>query len=292
VTDDGLAAEVELLAAENRRLKRKAAVAGRTSYRRTALGLALLGLLAAAGAVAFPGSRTVLAALAGIGLFGAVLTRLVTPERTVSAAASERVYDAYAASATDATADLGLAGAPVYVPVESVGPGFAPVRLYVPRHDDAALPPVESLAAPFVVGEDPDARGVTYAPVGAALVAELRDAALEPVPTDPGELGDYLASALVDAFELAGDARASLDAEGTALVVAVTDPAYGPLSRFDHPVVSLLATGVAAARGVPVRAAVAADGDEWVVDLSWAERRADGPADRAHDGANAAARSP
>lgn len=275
MSDDGLAAEVELLAAENRRLKRASAAAGRTSYRRTAVGFALLGLVAAAGAVAFPASRTVLAALAGIGLFGAVLAFFVTPDRTVSAAAAERVFDAYTASVADVTADLDLGGTPVYLPAQSTRAGFAAVRLYVPYRDDAAVPPGDVLADPFVVGDDPGSRGVTFTPVGAALLAELRDAALEPVPTDPGELGEYLASALVDAFELAGDARTSLDLEGATLTVAVTDPAYGPLSRFDHPVVSLLAVGVAAGRGGPVRAAVTDGGDDWIVELSWAEALSD-----------------
>jgi hypothetical protein len=270
VTDDALAAEVELLAAENRRLKREAVAGRRSEYRRTALWLAAVGLLAAVGAAAFPASRTVLTALAGVGLFGAVLTYFLTPERFVSAATSERVYAAYAASAAEVVADLGLAGAPTYVRTEGAN-DFAPVRLYVPRRSGAPVPPASALELPFVVGEDDAARGVTFTPVGAALYAELRDAALEPIPTDPAALGEYLASALVDAFELAGDARATADTGAGRLVVAVTDSAYGPVDRFDHPVVSLLAAGVATAVGTPVEATtVRGDADDWLVTLEWA----------------------
>lgn len=275
MADDGLAAEVELLAAENRRLKREAAARRQSHYRKTALRLGALGLLAGAGAAAFPESRTVLAALAGIGLFGAVLSYLVVPERFVSARTSERVYAAYAASAGEMTADLGLGGDPVYAPAKT--DGFADVRLYVPTRNGAALPATAALEDPFVVADEPDARGVTFTPVGAPLLAELREVALEPIPTEPAALGEYLAGALVDAFELAGDAHASADAGGESLTVAVVESAYGPVDRFDHPVVSLLATSVAAVLDVPVRVAVErpTDREEWLVTLNWASETAE-----------------
>ena len=73
-TTADLAAQVELLAEENRRLRAEYARARQTTYRRTALGLFAVGALAVLGGVAFPHSSDVLFALGGTGLFAGVLT--------------------------------------------------------------------------------------------------------------------------------------------------------------------------------------------------------------------------
>ena len=78
---EALLARIETLEGDVERLETDLAAARRTSYRRTAAGMDALGGVALAGAAAFPGVRTVLVALAGTGLFGALLTHYLTPER-------------------------------------------------------------------------------------------------------------------------------------------------------------------------------------------------------------------
>lgn len=91
-------ARAELLAEENRRLRAEYARTQQTRYRRTAYGLAALGVLAVLGGLLFPNARGVLFALGGTGLFGGLLTLYLTPGQFVAADVGERVYAAMAAN--------------------------------------------------------------------------------------------------------------------------------------------------------------------------------------------------
>src|SRR5699024_5189946 len=103
-----LAAQIDVLREENQRLREEYARARRTQYRRTALALAAVGLLATLGGVALPDSRTVLFALGGTGLFAAALTRYLTPEQFISASVGEGIYGSLAATEAALVAELGL----------------------------------------------------------------------------------------------------------------------------------------------------------------------------------------
>lgn len=120
-----LAAQAELLAEENRRLRAEYVRARQTTHRKTALGLFAIGALAVLGAVAFPGSRTVLFALGATGLFAGVLTYYLTPEEFVAAETGERVYAACAATGTELVGELGLADDRIYAPVRTGNGGVA-----------------------------------------------------------------------------------------------------------------------------------------------------------------------
>lgn len=307
-----LAAEVDLLAEENRRLRRQYERARHAQYRRTALGLVALGLLAVAGGAAFPGARTVLLVLGATGLFAGLLTFYLTPEQFIPARVGEQVYSALAANEAAMVADLGLADHRVYVPT---GDPDEPVWLFVPQHEHYAVPDADALADVFVVTDDERARGVSLAPTGRVLFDEFEGALAGPPGEDPEQIATQLADALVEQFELVDSTRVSTDVDGTdgpgepggdgtgdeggeregagdeggerddgavgdqvgergptgRVTVAVAGSAYGAIDRFDHPVASLLAVGIARAVGTPVTAEVTRGGDrsDYAVTCRW-----------------------
>jgi hypothetical protein len=227
--------------------------------------MGLLGALALAGAYAFPGVRTVLVALGGTGLFGAVLTYYLTPDRFVGAGVAAGVYDALAGDLEAVAAELELSETAVYVPVG----GDPPVRLYVPEQppDVAGLPDDDALRNALVVA--PDHRGLSLRPTGGALYAELEEAAA-PLPEAPPALAATVGEALVEQFELVETADPDLDESRATF--RVTDSAYGPVDRLDHPVGSLAATALASGLGRPVELEVTAADDDptaYLVTCRW-----------------------
>uniref|UniRef100_A0A8A2VL03 DUF7982 domain-containing protein n=1 Tax=Haloterrigena alkaliphila TaxID=2816475 RepID=A0A8A2VL03_9EURY len=277
-TDDSyeLAAQVELLADENRRLREEYVRARQSRYRSTALGLAAIGVVAVLGGILFPDAREVLVALGATGLFGALLTYYLTPGRVVAADVGERVYAAGAANAAAIADELGLRDERVYVPG-----GTAPARLYVPQHADAALP--EERAGPIVVD---DARGLLLEATGAELFREFERALTGDLAAEPTPLAAQLTDGLVEQFELARSAAPDVDAADGRATIAINDGAFGSIDRFDHPIPSFLAVGFAAGLDRPVRLEVAPGDDraDWLVTCRWGlEAKPDDGVDAAGD---------
>lgn len=237
-------AQVELLEAENDRLRRELAQARQSRYRRAATGTAAVGVVAIVGALLFPATSTVLFALGGTGLFTAVLIRYLTPERFVSATVGRRIYEALAADHETLASELGLGSKRLYTPVETdTGPS---VRLFVPQQVEYTVPDDDELESVLVLPPDDRGRGVAFEPTGGALVEELRSATSADLSSDVDVLGDQLADGLVEVFELVDSATADTDPETDRLSIEVTGSAYGPVDRFDHPVASTVAAAAAA----------------------------------------------
>lgn len=257
-----LAAQVELLAAENRRLREEYARARQSRYRSTALGLAVVGLVAVAGSVLFPDAREVLVALGATGLFGAVLTYYLTPSQVVDAAVGERSYAAGAMNLAAITAELGLRDDRVYLPREG-----APARLYVPQHAEYDLP--EESAGPIVV--DDGSRGLLLEATGANLYREFERGLPDALGTEPATIANQATDALVEQFELVTDADADVDPAAGRVTVAVTDTAFGDVDRFDHPIPSFLAVAFAVGLDRPVQLEVTAGDDraDWLITCRW-----------------------
>ncbi|WP_137284638.1 hypothetical protein [Halorussus salinisoli] len=251
---EDLAAQVEVLQEENRRLRTAYRDARRTEYRRAALGVGLLGIVAGLGGVLFPASQATLFAFAGIGLFTSVLTYYLTPERFVSASVGERTYTALATFGQTLVSELGLQDTRLYVPTESTtDEAMADVRLFIPEHTNYTLPTADELQSLFVVTEDERARGVAVPSTGATLFYEFAHTMTDSVADTPSNLADQVTEAIVEGFELADSAVAELDAETNQVTIGIQGSAFGDVGRFDHPIASFLATGFAIGLGTPVQ---------------------------------------
>lgn len=267
-----LRARVEVLEEENRRLRQAYSRIRRTRHRRTAIGLVALGLVGLGSAILFPAGRVVLVVLGATGVFGGLLTWYLTPERFVAADIGERVYAALAGNMASITAELGLAEHGRYVPLAD-----APDReavLYLPQAGprQPGAPAAQTLSTTFVVPEDPDRRGLALRPTGEPLVAALREASSGGLPDEPAVLVDLLCDGLREQFELVDAARPDVDVLDGRASVAVAGSAYGAVDRFDHPIASLLATGLAVGLETAVEVAVdrtAHDRGEYLVTVRW-----------------------
>jgi hypothetical protein len=249
-----LSAQVELLREENRRLRDRYARTRRTEYRRAALGMGVVGVVAALGGAAFPDSRATLFALAGIGLFTCVLTYYLTPERFVAASVGERTSAALGTLGAELVSELGLRDARVYVPAGSAtGDPATEVRLFVPEHADHVVPEADDLGSLFVVTDDEREHGVALPSTGAALFAEFTRTMADGLAETPVELAEQATEALVEGFELADAAVPEFDAETPQVTVGVDGSAFGDVGRFDHPVTSFVATCLAVGLDAPVR---------------------------------------
>jgi hypothetical protein len=263
-----LAARLEVLAEENQRLRTEYARARRSRYRRSALGLGGLGLFCGVVALLVPGSRTVLFALAGTGLFAGLLTYFLAPERFLSAAVGRDVYAALAGNEAALAAELGLENGGIYVPNEGTDP---PAWLFVPQRSDYELPGSEALQSLFVVTDAERSQGVSFRPTGAPLYEEFERALAEEPGTDPKRLADALCDALVEQFELVERATPDIDLENGRVSIAITESAYGPIGRFDHPVSSLLGVALARALGAAITVETSAGDDraDAVLTCTW-----------------------
>lgn len=264
-----LAAQVELLQEENQRLRRAFSHARRTEYRRSAIGLALVGLVAIIGAVLFATVRTVLLALGVTGLFAAILSYYLTPERFVSAAVGEYVYGASVADYQRLVGELGLQDTHIYVPTTVAGKQAA--RLFVPEHAESTLPDEDALDSLFVITDDAHERGAAFEPTGMALFQEARQTIAGDIAADPTTLCEQLADAAVDVFDLVDGTTTEVDPEDGRVSIGIDGSAYGAIDRFDHPVASLFATGLAVGLETPVTLEVTTGDDraDYLVTCQW-----------------------
>ncbi len=263
---EDLRAQVDLLQTENDRLRSEYSRARQAGYRRTALGLGLVGVIAVVGGALFPAARDVLLVLGAIGVFGAVLTRYLTPERFVAAETGERVYAAQAETLGGLTGQLGLDATFVYVPVE----GSPPARLFVPQHQEYTIPNEEQLEQPLVLGEQSDQRGASFVPTGGTLFREFERSLTGSLGREPSTVVDQVADALVEGFELAATADPAVDASEGRATLVLADAVYGDADAVDNPLGSLLAVALTEVLARPVRLETARTEEGLVVTCRWA----------------------
>jgi len=252
-----LRAELAVLREENRRLREEYARARKSEYRRAALVLAGAGVLSVLAGLVVTTAQTVLFALGGTGLFVGVLTYYLTPERLVPATVGRDVYTTMAETGASVVAELDLQDDRVYVPTDR---GSPEARLFVPQHAEYAVPDEAALADAFVVGDDESERGFSTRATGDALFERFEEARTGEFGPDPAAMARQLSEALVEQFELIEGT--AVDAGDGRLTVEVTGSTYGRVDRFDHPVPSLLASGLAHGLDEPVTLEVTrSDGD-------------------------------
>ncbi|WP_226482538.1 hypothetical protein [Natrinema amylolyticum] len=257
------AARAELLAEENARLRAEYARSMRGMYRRTARWLAVVGAVAVLGGGLFPDGRNVLFALGATGLFGAILTYYLTPGRFVAADVGDCVYAAAATNAQALADELALRDDRLYLP----GTGASSVRLFVPQRAEYELP--DDRLSPVSTGSAD--RGLVLEPTGSRLLAEFERTLDESLSAEPTAAATRLADGLVEQFELATSADPAVDADDGRATIAVESSAFGDVDRFDHPVASFLAAGLADALDRPVELEVdsGAERTEWLITCRW-----------------------
>lgn len=249
-TDSGdLRTRLATLEAENQQLREEYVRAQRATYRRTAVGLCVVGVVAILGGVVFPDTRSVLFALGGTGVFAGVLTYVLTPERFVSARVGSRIFQALRTDRDAIIDELGLDGEPVYVPGDDV-------RLFVPRYDATPLPDESDVSDLFIVPDSPERGGVAFYPTGNPLFEEFesnRDRSLE---ADLDAIAPAVTDALVELFELADGVDYDIDTETDRVTFELSRPGLGDPTSLDHPIPSFLAVSVVTTLDTPVRVEV------------------------------------
>ncbi|MFD1570486.1 hypothetical protein [Halorubrum laminariae] len=237
---------IAVLEAENRQLRQEYARARQTTYRRTALGLLVVGLLGLVGGVVFPDARTVLFALGGTGIFSGVLTYVITPERFIAASVGTRLFEAVRAEREALIDELGLRGEPVYVRVDDA------VRLFIPRQHDASLPAQSDLTNLFVVPDASKRGGVALYPTGGPLFSEFIKTTDTTLGSEPQTVAPVVTDAVVDLFELADSGTADIDTETNRITFEFSGAGLGDPTAIDHPIASFLAVSLVTALTEPL----------------------------------------
>lgn len=265
-----LGAQIDVLTEENRRLREEYARAKRSQYRGSSLALLGIGIVGIAGGLLLPAIRSLLIVLGATGLFGAVLTYYLTPERFITADIGRGVYSAFADDAGALVAELGLQETWVYVPTPE-GVETTACRLFVPQHESYEIPNPDDLKSLFVIEGDEATHGITLQPKGHHLFEEF-ERTVGRVSPDPDRLAVQLSDSLVEQFELCEQVRPDIDAGEGRATFGVVDSAFGPVDRLDHPIASVLAVGLAVGIDTPVEMDVTAPEEaraDYLVTVRW-----------------------
>jgi hypothetical protein len=224
------------------------------TYRLTAVGLFVLGVGAGLLTVVVPSVdlRELLTAFAGVGLFGALLLFSFRPSATSDTDPVEQVYTAYAANAGALARDAELGERQIYAPTTYDSEDFTPVALTVPASDHERVS-IDRNRQPVFGDDGPrDGSALTLYPTGGALFDAFGGMVVTDLSTDPVELAAQLGDGVVLGLELAEAVEPSVDAAAGRAAIDVTEPRFGSLDQFDHPVTSFLAVGFAASLDVAV----------------------------------------
>lgn len=224
------------------RLREEYAAARRLQYRRTAIGLGFVGLLALAGAVFLQPIRDVLVVLGATGVFAAIVTYYLTPETFLPADVGERVSADLADNIGSLVVELGLTADRIYIPLSDQQ--RSRVKLFVPRLETYDVPEPTALDDLFVVSEQMHTSGVALTPTGSSLFARFEEARRAPLADDPVRLVEQLATGLTDALEIAGGVETEL-VDDTTLTIRIFENRFGDTTQFDHPAASFIAVGLA-----------------------------------------------
>lgn len=250
-----LAAEINLLEAENERLRERVAEAHRSRYRETAIALCITGILFGLLGLIMQTMSTVLFALSGIGVFSGILTYFLTPEQFIAADVGQQVYAASAESLKRICADLGLSDRRVYVTTRNaVGETGTTSWLFIPESNKTPVPAPTDFETGFIIEDG--ARGLSVRPTGSGLFTAFERSLTESLGTTPDTLCAQLSNAVIEDFELADKADFDTDSNDGRASVQLTDVVYDDSNQFDQPVVSLFAVGLSAGLNTQVEATV------------------------------------
>lgn len=248
-----LRARVRRLEEENDQLRKQYRTVRESRYARTALGLATVGVMFGLLGFVVIDAQEVLFVIAATGLFGAILTRFLTPERLVSLDVGEGIYAVLASNEASIADQLGLSSTRVYVTTERG------TRLFVPevdKYEREIFDTDEEFDGPLVVGETASRSGLSLRPTAEPLLRVYEEQHGGDLPPVPREAVLALSEGLTDALEIAASADTDLDVDEGRVTFEISEFLFGPPSRFDHPISSFLGTGLATALDTPTEVEV------------------------------------
>jgi len=268
IEDSELAAQIDILVSENKRLRRLLAERQRSRYRQTAIALIGIGIVCGAVGTLVSEAAPVLFALAGTGVFGGVLTYFLTPERFITADIGQRVYEATAQSFDRICADLGLSDRRIYLPVAPDDRNVSKNNswLFVPQSEETTIPTAAAIDSAFVVEDE--SRGLTVQPTGSELFTTFEESLVEPLGDSPEALCAQLSDALVEDFELAKSIEYETAPDEGRVSMRFSEILYGNATQFDHPIVSVVAVGLATGLQIPIETTIT-DTDPLAVTFRW-----------------------
>lgn len=205
----------------------------------------LLGLAGLFGWITlWPSGPDVAIYIAIVGLFGAVVSYLVLPGRTLSPLVADGLYEALGSTAIAQPAKSKEPVAGLYVPTDDESSNTTQVRPF--NHQLAS-------SRRHSPSEGTDEFGTR--PSGDVLYREFKTRVGNDSVTTGKAFAWQLCRALTDWFELTAHARPSSGDTGT-LTVRIVDSAVGSTIGYEHPTVSFLAVAFARWNDMPVVAAV------------------------------------
>jgi len=248
-------------------------------WRRISNELALVfivsGLLVVATAAVFPAMRSVLFAIYWTFFFAAVLFYFLSPEERIPAATSEHIHSDLAANEAAIAEAYDLEDIQVYLPRNEPDTATAddPLAwLFVPRHAEFDLPTEDELGSPLVASDAEWRRGLSLRPSGNGLFGEFASMLDGEASDSPSELAEQLADGLVEGLELADRVRPAVHPAQQRIDFTVANSLYEPTDRFDHPVQSFLATGLAVELDRPIFAETTSTDEarsDYVITCHW-----------------------
>ena len=237
-----------------------------------ALIFALFGLLAIGGAAVYPARRSVLFTLYWTLLFVAVLFYFLTPEEYVRAPIAERICAELMANEAALVAAYDLQDTLVYLPEDTESSrSDPPARLFVPGYAGQDFPSEIEPESRFVVSDAREQQGLCLLPTGGRLFREFESVLDGDLSETPDELSIQLADGLSEGLDLADRVTPNVRPTERRADFEITGSVYGPVDRFDHPVQSFLAVGLAIGLDRPVIAeTVMAEGhSDYLVSCQW-----------------------
>lgn len=248
---DELAAEIELLKEENNRLRSQYITAKKTQYRRTAIAFIVIGVLSVVSGLFLEGSRNVLLALGGTGLFSGFLTYYLTPESFISASIGEKIYTVFSENQENIKKELGLQDTQLYIPIKKEDE--IKVKLFIPKNTQYKIPTQQELNSYFIVTKNQETRGISTTPIGEPLIEELKQTLDQPLSNKTEILAQQLSSGLTETLEITQTATQQTDPENNRITISIEKNKYGKIDTTDHPIPSFIATGIAKAKTKPTK---------------------------------------
>jgi hypothetical protein len=220
-------------------------------YRGGAVLLFVIAVVSGGAASFYPSASEVLAALAGVGVVGAVLCMVLSSGVRHPVEVSQSLYEATADNRAAIVDHFAVTGHRTYVPT-----GERPVdaRFYVGGTMDQPVPSAENLDS--VVVDSDRRQALSLVPTGRGLVRDFEPSVAD-LPEEDRAVVQALLEGVTDYYELAESTGleriADLDvAERRRVTVRVRGGTVGDLGRLDHPIQSFIGVGLAVATGAPV----------------------------------------